>query len=68
MENFRNNWLPTVSDWETYDNWKEKGSLDVVKQAQAIYREILAQSPKMLIPLELDSALKKYMERASSAN
>lgn len=63
LENFRSNWLPKVSDWETYDQWKEKGCQDIVSAANKKYKEILANAPDMLIQPELDSVLKNYLER-----
>jgi trimethylamine--corrinoid protein Co-methyltransferase len=64
MAHFKERWLPTMSDWETYDHWKETGSEDVVVKANRRYKEILQTAPQMLIEPEVDKALQDYIHRA----
>jgi trimethylamine--corrinoid protein Co-methyltransferase len=63
MAHFKERWLPTMSDWETYDHWQETGSEDVVVKANRKYKEILANTPQTLIDPEVDKALQDYIQR-----
>jgi len=60
----RDRWLPTLSNWETYENWEESGSEDVAIRANRKYKKILANAPDTLIDPEVDKALLDYMQRA----
>jgi trimethylamine--corrinoid protein Co-methyltransferase len=61
---FRGRWLPTLSDWETYENWVEAGSEDVTVRANRKYKEILQNAPETLIDPAVDQALNDYIRRA----
>ena len=60
---FRNQWLPTVSCWESYDNWEAKGRESVMTRANRKYKEILASRPDMMISHDLDRDLRAYLEK-----
>jgi len=64
LTQFRGRWLPTLSDWETYENWVETGSEDVTVRANRKYKEILQNAPETLIDPEVDKALSEYINRA----
>jgi len=64
FKHFKNNWLPSISNWDSYEEWKEKGSEDIVVNANKKFKEILANAPEMLIDSELDKDLKAYMKKA----
>jgi len=64
LENFRSRWMPSVSNWETYDSWKEAGSESIIEKANRMYKEILSDAPDTLVTPELDEELKAYMDRA----
>lgn len=64
LENFRSRWMPSVSNWETYDLWKEAGSESIIEKANRMYKEILSDAPDTLVTPELDEELKAYMGRA----
>ncbi len=63
FEYCRDGWLPTVSDWELYEDWEKQGSKDVVTQANKKYKEILMNAPESLIDLDTDKDLKAYMSK-----
>jgi len=64
LTQFRGRWLPTLSDWETYENWVQAGSEDVTVRANRKYKEILQNAPETLIDPEVDKALSEYINRA----
>ena len=64
LTQFRGRWLPTLSDWETYENWVEAGSEDVTVRANRKYKEILQNAPETLIDPAVDQALNDYIQRA----
>ncbi|MFZ5645888.1 MAG: trimethylamine methyltransferase family protein [Bacillota bacterium] len=63
LEQYRSFWLPGVSDWESYDEWKNAGAKDVVARANKKYKEILENAPETLIDKELDKELKDYINK-----
>ena len=65
FEHFRESWLPTVSEWDSYDEWVAKGSEDVVVRANRKYKEILNNAPESLIDKALDDDLQQYVKQAS---
>jgi len=65
FEYCRDGWLPTVSDWELYEDWEKQGSKDVVIQANNKYKEILMSAPESLIDPEIDKELKAYMGKVA---
>jgi len=64
LAQFRGRWMPTLSDWETYENWVEAGSEDVTVRANRKYKEILQNAPETLIDPAVDQALNDYIRRA----
>jgi trimethylamine--corrinoid protein Co-methyltransferase len=64
LTQFRGRWLPTLSDWQTYENWVEAGSEDVTVRANRKYKEILQNAPETLIDPAVDQALNDYIQRA----
>lgn len=64
FEHFRSLWQPTVSDWDSYDDWTKAGAEDVAVRANRKYKEVLQNAPETLIDSELDKVLKDYMNKA----
>ena len=62
LENFRERWRPTISCWDSYDDWAKSGALDVAVKANRKFKEILKISPDSLLDEDVDNALKSYME------
>lgn len=62
FENFRHIWLPQVSDWESYEDWKAAGAEDIVVRANKKLKQILAEAPDTLLDPEVDKELQAYMK------
>ncbi len=60
---FRRQWLPTVSCWQSYDNWASNGKESIMTRANRKYKEILASRPDMMISRDLDRDLKAYLQK-----
>lgn len=63
FQHFSDFWQPTVSVWDSYGEWEEKGSEDIVVKANRRFKEILKSCPDSLIDPALDNDLKTYMEK-----
>lgn len=61
---FRDLWLPTVSDWEPYDDWI-KDEESVVERANKIFKERLNNAPETMIDSELDKDLMSFIKSVS---
>jgi len=64
LRHCRDFWNPTVSIWETYDEWQETGSVSLLARANRRFKEILKSCPESLIDSDLDRELKAYMKKA----
>jgi trimethylamine--corrinoid protein Co-methyltransferase len=53
--------MPTVSNWDSYQDWLAGGSEDVVKRANKKYKEILQNAPETLLDPETDKALRAFI-------
>ncbi len=62
FEQCRSVWEPTLSDWDTYDNWRNKGEEDILVAANRKYKKILEEAPESLIDEELDKELQDYIK------
>lgn len=62
-EHFRERWEPTISNWESYDNWIKGGAEDIVLAANRKLKEILKNAPQSMIDTALDNELKNYINR-----
>jgi trimethylamine--corrinoid protein Co-methyltransferase len=63
FKRFRDQWLPSVSCWTSYDKWESTGKESVMTRAGKKYKEILANRPEMMISKDLDRDLKAYMKK-----
>ncbi len=63
MEHYKNHWLPIydLASWETYETWKKKGREDILVRANCKWKDILANSPDMIIDSELDKMLQDFL-------
>ncbi|CAA7603425.1 trimethylamine-corrinoid protein Co-methyltransferase [Acididesulfobacillus acetoxydans] len=66
FEQFRTIWTPTISDWESFDDWKEAGAEDVVSKANRRYKKILQEASDSLLDPATDQELQAYIEKAKS--
>jgi trimethylamine--corrinoid protein Co-methyltransferase len=63
FKRFKNQWLPTVSCWTSYDKWESSGKGSVMSRANKKYKEILENSPDMMISKDLDRDLMAYIKK-----
>jgi trimethylamine--corrinoid protein Co-methyltransferase len=64
FKQFRNIWTPTISDWGSYDDWRQSGSEDVARMANRKFKQILSAAPETLLDADTDRQLQNYMEKA----
>lgn len=63
FEHFRERWQPSISCWDSYENWARSDSRDIIVRANQMYKEILDNSPKSLLNLEVERDLRRYMDK-----
>jgi trimethylamine---corrinoid protein Co-methyltransferase len=66
FKRFKNQWLPSVSCWMSYDKWKSSGKKTIMEKANKKYKEILESRPEMMIPRDLDRGLTAYMKKVQN--
>ncbi len=62
LQNCRNRWTPSVSNWDSHDTWALGETRDIVVKANKHVRQRLAQASESLISKEEDGLLKAYVE------
>jgi trimethylamine---corrinoid protein Co-methyltransferase len=63
FECFRDIWNPTISDWESYIDWKSSGAQNVVMRANKKYKQILQNAPVSLLETEADKDIRRYIHK-----
>lgn len=63
LSHCRDFWTPSVSTFQSYDNWKKHGSKSVVQRAGDIFKQRLAQCPDKVIEDDIDRELEKYIDQ-----
>jgi trimethylamine--corrinoid protein Co-methyltransferase len=56
-------YTPMLSNWDNYDNWRERGSTTARERANAIWKQLLAEYQQPAIDPAVDEALKDFMAR-----
>jgi trimethylamine--corrinoid protein Co-methyltransferase len=59
-------YAPMVSDWRNYESWRQAGSLDTAKRANALWKKLLAAYEPPPLDPAIDAALKDYVARRKS--
>lgn len=67
MENMREYYTPTVSDWSNTDDWMADGGHDVVANAHEKVCSILANAPESLLDPEQEKDMLAYIESVASS-
>ena len=63
INHFRNEfYMPTLSDRDNFDGWKESGSVTSMQAASRKYQEIIAAYEAPELPGDTDRELKKFIE------
>lgn len=68
VEQCRAAWQPTLSDWNSYDQWEQNGAEEIVVTANKKCKEILENAPDSLIDEQLDKDLKDYIKTVDKNN
>jgi trimethylamine--corrinoid protein Co-methyltransferase len=63
FKRFKNQWLPTVSCWTSYDKWESSGKQSVMERANKKYKQILETRPEMMISKSLDRDLTAFLKK-----
>ena len=58
---YKENWMPTVADWSSYDTYSKMEHQDIVERAHNLYKERVAAAPETLLDAALDHDLKDYI-------
>ncbi len=64
FQHFRERWSPTVSVWDSLDEWKKNGSEDILVIANRKFKKILENRPDTMIDPALDRELKAFVNGA----
>ncbi len=64
MENYRNIYMPAVSDWNPYDMWTKKGKPNLLEKAGDKCRLILERRNKKVLLSEVDREIAAYIGSA----
>lgn len=56
-------YAPLVSDWDNYDNWKERGSLTATQRATGVWKQMLNEYEQPPLDPAIEEALRDYVER-----
>jgi trimethylamine--corrinoid protein Co-methyltransferase len=62
LNNFRDMWQPTVSNWDTYDEWQQGGSEELVMRANKIWKERVNTASETFLEPDVDKDLTAYIE------
>jgi trimethylamine--corrinoid protein Co-methyltransferase len=62
LEKYQERWRPTISNWDSREEWEEKGNDDVLIRANKKYKELLSSAPEILIDSGVDKELKAYIK------
>lgn len=62
MNHCRDFWAPEVSTFQSYDEWEQNGSKDVVQKANIKFKQILAQCPEKVLENDIDAELQAYID------
>jgi len=54
-------WQPTVSNWDTHDEWKQAGSEEVVMKANKTWKERVNTAPETFLEANVHKDLKAYL-------
>lgn len=64
FQHFRDRWTPSLADWDSYADWQETGSEDILVRANRKFKKILDCAPETMIDEELANNLRAYMQKA----
>ena len=62
FQNCRSLYMPEVSDWNMYEDWKKAGQRDVLRNAHEKCDRILETCEGMVFPAEVDHEIEAYFK------
>ena len=62
LQNCRSLYLPEISDWNPFEEWKRAGERDVLHVAHEKCNRILAKYEGMVLPAEIDHEIEAYFQ------
>ncbi|MGI6776763.1 MAG: trimethylamine methyltransferase family protein [Acetivibrionales bacterium] len=68
LENFREGWQPTVSNWMNHDLWRECGQTDLIETARGIVTDILENAPESLLDSEQEKEMQDYIRHVEKSD
>jgi len=66
FKGFREMWQPTLSNWESYDQWIKNENRDLMTLAQKRVKALINKAPETLLSPSLDQELMQYMNKAGA--
>jgi len=63
---FRELWQPTLSNWDSYDQWTQNENNDLMILAQKRVKALINEAPETLLSPSLDQELIQYMNNAGA--
>jgi len=62
FQNCRSLYMPEISDWNTFEDWKKAGERDVLLIAHEKCDRILEKCNAMVLPAEIDHEIEAYIK------
>lgn len=63
IEHMHDAWSPSISDWRSFEAWKQSGMEDVSLAAEKKVKEILKSAPQTLLAPEQEKDLNSYVSK-----
>jgi trimethylamine--corrinoid protein Co-methyltransferase len=60
-------YAPILSDWRNFETWREAGSLDTARRANALWKKLLAEFQPPVLDPAVTEALDDYVARRKAA-
>lgn len=61
IANFRNVWMPAISDWNPYEVWEKKGRMDILQKAHQRFKQRMESPVEKGLAPELDRDISRYL-------
>jgi trimethylamine--corrinoid protein Co-methyltransferase len=62
FQNCRSLYMPEISDWNTFEDWKKRGARDLLQIAQEKSNRILEERKEILLPVDVDREIEAYFK------
>jgi trimethylamine--corrinoid protein Co-methyltransferase len=62
FQNCRSLYMPEISDWNPFEDWKKNGARDLLQIAQEKSNRILEEQKEILLPVDVDQEIEAYLE------